>query len=234
MIFIKKNKEPVSFKEWKNNFKKATYKNLKGKIKADLRNSLLEEQGYICCFCGAAIGVVKDEGDGNIVILQKPIQNKNKHNVRNAHIVPQSKAPQLSLNYNNICASCGKFINDDEQCEEHCDLAQKDSILPITPLQKDCENFFSFNIDGTISPNINKSKADQKKAEETINILKLNTKDLINQRYEIIRTFSDSIEKNPTNIDLYVKNLSMKYKDSDGINKYAPFFFVALKAFNLR
>ena len=50
MIFIKKNKEPVSFKEWKNNFKKATYKNLKGKIKADLRNSLLEEQGYICCF----------------------------------------------------------------------------------------------------------------------------------------------------------------------------------------
>ena len=67
-----------------------------------------------------------------------------------------------------------------------------------------------------------------------INILKLNTKDLINQRYEIIRTFSDSIEKNPTNIDLYVKNLSMKYKDSDGINKYTPFFFVALKAFNLR
>lgn len=168
MIYIQKGKEPIAFTRWKKKHQKATYNNLHGKAMLALRNALLQEQGFICCFCGRAIGKI----NLNIhQIIQKSLNKGDEHNISNAHIVPQSKDPLRTLDYNNICASCDtrKYSN-----EKHCDAKQGGDDLPISPLQKDCLSFFSFNSDGTIKANHLKPQSDQQKATDTIETLGLN------------------------------------------------------------
>ena len=56
MKYIKKGDSPAKFEQWKIDFKDRTgrepvYLDLKGSIKRDLKETLLKEQGYICCYC---------------------------------------------------------------------------------------------------------------------------------------------------------------------------------------
>ena len=75
MIYIQKGSEPTVFKRWKKKHPRATYKNLSGKPLLALRNALLQEQGFVCCFCGKAIGEI----DLKLckVIQKKYIRDKN-------------------------------------------------------------------------------------------------------------------------------------------------------------
>ena len=79
--------------------------------------------------------------------------------LRNAHIVPQSKDTGKTLDYGNLCASCntGRHTKD----EKHCDEAQGNRELPVTPLQKDCISYFSFGSDGEILANLERTKEEQ-------------------------------------------------------------------------
>ena len=87
MIYIKKGPEPEAFRQWKEQNPDATYGEIPREVGLALRNALLEEQGFVCCFCGCAIGPCDNKGD----ILQIPLESIRPHNIRNAHIVPQSK-----------------------------------------------------------------------------------------------------------------------------------------------
>lgn len=222
MIYIQKETEPKEITNWKKANPKKGYKQLPSSEKRILRNSLLHEQGYICCFCGCSIGRL----DSHSTVIQCIIKKKKSHNVRNAHIVPQSVNSSLSLDYNNICASCNSAIHG----ERHCDLAQENKTLPITPLQLNCAEFFSYKIDGTIVPNKNKTKSEQDNAQETIDILNLNSAFLKAERENIIKNFSSRYDLlSDEDKKKALQNISKK----DSAGAYTPYFFVPLILFNL-
>lgn len=223
MIYIKKGTPPQEFTSWKNNNPQKKYENLPLNIKKILRNALLLEQGFICCFCGAAIG---SEDSTNTKIIQKLIQKGDSHNSRLAHIDPQSLAPARTLDYNNICASCDSHKHN----ERHCDVAQENIPLPITPLQEDCLLHFAFQADGTIYANHKMKPSEQAKATQTINILSLNSPFLKQHRENCLKNFQAIYEKYVRdNMDVSCLFDNLAQKDTQGA--FSPFFFVPLRHF---
>ena len=216
MIYIQKGSEPTALVKWKKQHPNGTYTNLDSKTKRTLRNALLQEQGFICCFCGKAIGEV-DLALSQI--KQKPVYKNQEHNISNAHIIPQSVDNTKTLDYNNICASCDTRKSNNN--EFHCDHKQGDSCIPISPLQVDCLSFFSFNSDGTIEANQQKTVDDQQKANDTITILGLNDNSLNLEREIRLNMFQSLTEDELRNalVNIYQRRPNGAFED---------FYFVPL------
>ena len=167
MKFIVKGQEPTTFRDWKaeaNENWTPCYDNLQAPQKPILHQSLLQEQGFICCYCNNRIEVQ----DSHI-----------------EHLVPQSQNIQGSdVDYNNMLASCGRSGasvyqgHSERTCGEH----KGESTIPITPEQHDCELKFSYGSNGSISsatPNDND-------AQQTIRILNLDCDKLNRNRKDAI------------------------------------------------
>lgn len=218
MIYIKKGPEPEAFRQWKEQNPDATYGEIPKDVGLALRNALLEEQGFVCCFCGCAIGPCDDKGE----VLQIPLESIRPHNIRNAHIVPQSKDTAKTLDYDNLCASCNtsKHTRDDK----HCDEAQGNRELPVSPLQKDCISYFSFGSDGEIFANAERTEEEQESANATISILRLNTNSLVTARYDAIEELETlAVEEREPLLDLLCKR--------NARGAFAPYYFVPLRHF---
>lgn len=215
MIHIQKADEPEAFREWKKANPDASYGDMPGDVVLALRNALLDEQGFVCCFCGCGLGPVSP---GSKLASQRPLKKGDGHNIRNAHIIPQSVEPGRALDYANICASCN---TDKHKDQEHCDARQANNRLPISPLQQDCLSFFSFDADGKIYPNSQKSPEDQQRAQQTIDILGLDDPALCHDRKESLKTFSDSMEELQ---QVALRNLSRRNRHG----AFTPFYFVVL------
>ncbi|MEI6380232.1 MAG: retron system putative HNH endonuclease [Cyanobacteriota bacterium ELA615] len=172
MKHIIKQEEPVSFTSWKTNANKTpkkTYKTFSRKtsIRKDVKKALMNEQGYICCYCESRLG---DE--------QSHIE----------HFKPQSLHPEESLNYNNLLCSCQKNLEQGEP--RHCGNLKGDwfdKALLISPLDPNCESRFVYTFDGRIKPQ-------DQAAEETIEKLGLNIPKLIALRNKAIEGFLDDRE----------------------------------------
>lgn len=218
MIHIEKKSEPETFRQWKEQNLEATYGEIPKAVGLALRNALLEEQGFVCCFCGCAIGPFDDKGE----VLQIPLESIRPHNIRNAHIVPQSKDTGKTLDYANLCASCNtsRHTKDDK----HCDEAQGNRELPVSPLQKDCISYFSFGSDGEILANPKRTEEEQEMASATISILRLNTSSLIAARKKVLRTLKSLP---PAQANLAIERLSQR----NAQGAFAPYYFVPLRHF---
>jgi uncharacterized protein (TIGR02646 family) len=137
MKYIIKQDEPESFTVWKskaNEDWKPSYKNLQNPEKQSVYNSLLTEQGYICCYCEREL---KDE-DYHI-----------------EHFKPKDKAkfPELQLEYDNLFCSCQ--VNTEKGEPLHCGNSKGnwfDNGLLISPLDPNCESRFKYTHDGQILP----------------------------------------------------------------------------------
>lgn len=221
MIYIQKDEEPKELVKWKKLHPYGTYDDLDSKTKRALRNALLQEQGFVCCFCGKAIGEV-DLALSKI--KQKPVYKNQDHNISNAHIIPQSVDIAKSLDYNNICASCD--TRKSKGSEFHCDHKQGNRCIPISPLQEDCLSFFSFNSDGTIEANRLKTIPEQQKANDTINILGLDDETL-NLERETRLNILQSLTKDEL-INALV-NISQRGADE----AFEPFYFVPLSYYGI-
>lgn len=218
MIYIKKGPEPEAFRQWKEQNPEATYGEIPKDVGLALRNALLLEQGFVCCFCGCAIGPFGDKGE----IDQIPLESIRPHNIRNAHIVPQSKDTAKTLDFGNLCASCNtsRHTKDDK----HCDEAQGNRELPVSPLQKDCISYFSFGSDGEIFANAERTEEEQERAKATISILRLNTNSLVTARYDTIEELESlSVEDRAPLLDLLCK------RNAQGA--FVPYYFVPLRHF---
>ena len=128
-----------------------------------LDSSLLEEQGYICCYCGIEL------------------KDKNYHR---EHLIPQSVAPDKKLDYSNLLASCyagqktsepddeGRIDSRQKDKAEHCgDHRPQKTLLKITPLDPECESCFKYTIEGQILASGSKDAVDR--VSETIEMLGL-------------------------------------------------------------
>ena len=196
MKHITKNPEPTSliaFKLQENEDWKAEWVTLTSSVKQDIRQSLLEEQGGLCCYCESRV----TEQDSQI-----------------EHLHPRSRPPAcLQLEYSNLLASCQK----EQQPREprHCGSLKGgwyDATVMVSPLDPTCEQRFKFTAAGEIHP---RQTSDNSSAE-TIRQLGLNIPKLQALRKKAIEAAIVGLEdpSSPSNIDALVAGF--KQRDTSG------------------
>ncbi|CAI3798178.1 retron system putative HNH endonuclease [Rheinheimera sp. MM224] len=132
--------EPPEVSAWKalvNDDWQPSYGNLMGQERRVLRQSLLTEQGHVCCYC-------------NRRIMESPsVENIAEFHIE--HFRPQHAFGHLELEYQNVHASC--FKNDSPNGRRHCGPAKDDWFdeeLTLSPLH-DNSGSIRFLYDGSIS-----------------------------------------------------------------------------------
>ncbi|WP_300670768.1 hypothetical protein [Desulfoluna sp.] len=121
---IIKEAEPEILATWKRSHPNGRYRDLDEggySVREGIRAAALKEQQGLCCYCC------------------KSIDLKSCHN---EHLEPQRTAPQRSLDFCNIVASC----NTRRQCGD----AHESKHLPLTPLMDACETELSFRLNGKV------------------------------------------------------------------------------------
>lgn len=168
MKYIEKLPEPITFADWKKLHPGANYNDHLSRassVKNTLKNTLLQEQKYICCYCECRI----DTDHSHI-----------------EHFRPKGhpEFAGLQLDYANLHASCTKLPTG--SAEEHCGHKKGDVFSEelISPLERDCSSHFTYGMDGRIHG------ADER-GKMTISILRLDSELLNSQRKALIDSFLD-------------------------------------------
>ena len=170
MKHIVKDQNTPDFDEWKasaNEDWQPTYKNLVDPEKKEVKDSLMKEQGYICCYCERRL----TDDDTHI-----------------EHFNPQSNNAVNPLDYANILCSCQNRLEQGEP--RHCGHLKGDwfdNRLLVSPLDPDCEGHFAYTADGKIQP----ARKSDDAARMTIEKLGLNINRLIALRKKAIEPFLD-------------------------------------------
>jgi uncharacterized protein (TIGR02646 family) len=202
--YISKGQEPAAlatFKAKGNEDWQATYDNLRGSDKQTVHASLVAEQGFVCCYCGARIGVQ----DSHI-----------------EHFRPQSFYPELQLEYQNLLASC--LRQPAAKDPRHCGVSKDDwydEKLMVSPTIADCGEFFRYKENGEIFASKDPMRVPA--ANETIAKLNLNIYNLTESRKRAV----SAILAEPLSLAEIAK-LIEKYKQMDDQGTYRPFCQVVL------
>lgn len=203
MKTIYKNDEPQEILQWKSKFKNKNgrvprysdlneVENLPHKI--FLKNSLISEQGHICCYCC------------------KPIDTKNSHI---EHIRPKERNEYraISLEYENLLASCQGYHDREENCGHSKDNAFNEELF-VSPLEENCESLFEFSDRGKI-----KAVDGNERAGYTIELLNLDTEQLNAARTEAMRVSGAMDELTEDEC----QKLLDKFENVDERGRYAGF-----------
>lgn len=208
MKHIVKKEEPKAFTDWKVGRIGNTAKTYKGlnrnhNIKDVLRDSLLEEQGYICCYC------------------EKELK-KNQHHIEHFRPKDSNKFPQLQLDYENLFCSCQVNLDKGEplQCGNSKGNFFDERFL-ISPLDPDCESRFKYTSDGQILP------VDEDDTGAKITIIELKLDEVENLRKGAIEPFlnyDDNGNEIMTEEELskFIKAYLKDKEDNDG--RYNEFY----------
>lgn len=135
MKHIVKQEEPQAFWDWKamadDNWQ-PTYNDLSGTIKQSVKQALMAEQSYLCCYCERRLS----DDDSHI-----------------EHFRPQNDPQVDPLDYANLLCSCQNRIEKGDP--RHCGNLKNgwfDEQLLISPLNADCAERFAYTGDGKIRP----------------------------------------------------------------------------------
>lgn len=170
MKHIEKNAEPPVFAAWKaqaNEDWQPSYADLRGDIKKAVKEALMAEQGYICCYCEQGL----TDSDSHI-----------------EHFRPQSDPAVDPLDFDNLLCSCQNQVKKGEP--RHCGNLKEDWFDPdrlISPLYVDCESRFTYTGNGGIKP----ANTHDLSAEKTIEKLGLDIRKLNDMRAKSIEPFLD-------------------------------------------
>ena len=153
---ISKQAEPDSLTRWKRANPNGTYQDLSHIERQDIRTCCLQEQFYLCAYCSQAL-----TGESN--------------GCMNEHVQAREIAPNRSVDFTNIVASC--------ITAKQCDKAHGSQPLPLTPFMDECESELKFKISGRV-------EGLTPRAIETIRVLNLgdtekNNKALIDKRKQL-------------------------------------------------
>lgn len=206
MKYIEKREPPKSLEEYKLS-EGASFDDLSdnhSRIKREIKNSLMAEQGYICCYCGKRI-------DRNNSVIE--------------HFLPKDdeKFPQLQLEYSNLLASCNggnqeRAKNIKYQGKKFplsCDNKKGNRVIGVCPTNPNCESYFEYDEDGGIY-GIND------KANWAIKILGLDNEFLKNQRKAAIDAYKDL----PEDTDWQYEINCLSSLNRDG--QYEPYCFAVI------
>jgi len=170
MKYITKQAEPQAFRDWKagaNADWQPTYDDLRGMEKQAVKQALMTEQGFMCCYC------------------ERRLTDEDSHI---EHFRPQNNSLCDPLDYDNLLCSCQNKIP--KGTPRHCGNLKNgwfDEALLVSPLSVGCEERFRFTGDGLIYP----AKADDAGAETTIRKLGLDIPKLNDLRKNAIAPFVD-------------------------------------------
>ena len=211
---IVKIKEPSSLAQYRASCSKEELENSKKyetapqNVLKDLREQLLEEQGYICCYCMSRIDIDYTKIE---------------------HFKPRSLFRRNQLDYSNLfIACCGKKIDKKEfkscktpnkkylQKEFYCDTKKDNKILNYINLLSIVEQNITYQKDGLIS---SENEGINQELNQTLNLnyedLKRNRKDTLNQLI---------IELNKNNWTIPILKLNLKRYQTKNLNgKYRPY-----------
>lgn len=201
MKYIQKNDPPKSLEEYKRT-EGASFEDLDENhrnIKREVKDSLIAEQGGICCYCGTRI---------------------DRMNSMIEHFKPKAIGcfPELQLEYSNLLASClgGQIERQkNRRFPLCCDANKKNRIIEVSPTDPDCESYFMYDDEGNIY-GINLE------ARRAIDILNLNNKVQKNRRRAAIQVYINL--PNETDWEKEIHFLSTK--DRNGL--YQPYCFAAI------
>lgn len=149
---IVKGQEPESLTDWKHKHPRKKYEDLSHIERQDIRQACAAEQYYLCAYCC------------------KEISGNNK-DTNNEHIESQDDAPNRTLDFSNIVASC--------ITKKQCNASHGSKHLPLTPLMDECETELEFRLTGQVIGLTDRAKT-------TINVLNLNNEKLVEIRKQII------------------------------------------------
>ncbi len=121
---IDKGIEPAELSIWKARNPGKHYRDLEHPQRAAIRQACTSEQFYLCAYCCQSI-----RGEQN--------------DTTNEHLQPRDSHPHLSLDFNNIVASC--------KTDGQCDRAHERQIITLTPLMPECEHELRFLISGRVT-----------------------------------------------------------------------------------
>ncbi len=171
MKYIIKQSSPTSLENYKKEIG-ACFDELPKIVKDELRHSLFDEQGGICCYCGKRIS------DNYTSVIE--------------HLYPRGlkQYVHLQLEYTNLLCSCdggvsdrtGKSKAEKRKFPSYCDDKKNNRVLKVHPLCIDCEKKFGYDEEGHIyglTP----------EAGETIEILGLDCATLVNLRKAAIEPY---------------------------------------------
>lgn len=164
---IEKGKEPRSLTEHR-----AKGGDFDGLPKDELREQLLDEQGFICCYC------------------MKRIPEKDWPHTKIEHVKSQKQNPELQLNYRNLLISCTGNENG-TKIMRSCDTSKGENNLSFNLSEN------NFNIESIIKylPNGEIRSIDPTIDNEIEDILRLNTKDLRDTRAGYYKIFEGKIKQ---------------------------------------
>jgi uncharacterized protein (TIGR02646 family) len=179
--------------------------------KKPLRSELHTRQQGLCAYC-----------EINIHTEQANDLNIGSHV---EHILPKEKYPQLTFDYNNLILSCfatGGEIKADERDPApiscgHATLKRTndfDELLFIKPTDLDCEQYFSFELDGEVIPHPSLNPPDIDKAEHTLNVLNLNCLRLKRLREDTIIALYQSISELQNDTEVLKRFLMLELQDT--------------------
>jgi len=197
---IFKTKEPTSLTTYRAGISKEDLKKLEKfdtaptKVKEELRDKLLEEQGFICCYCMNRVGG---------------------RNSKIEHFKPRSLFRGEQLDYTNLFIAClgGQGCSPKEQS---CDTKKGNESLRYINLLSDIEKSIEYKKDGLIFSN------NQDIDRELNEILNLNYNLLQNNRQEALHQLLSDLKKRGWDIPI-LKSTLEKYKHKNSKGKYRPY-----------
>jgi TIGR02646 family protein len=173
MKYIIKNSGPLSLTQFRSLRQRGVpnidYDNYNDKD--DVRRSLLDEQGNICCYCMKRIHL---------------------NGMKIEHWIPQSSPISiqmgLDLVYKNMLGAC----NGNEKSPNHlqtCDSKKGNSNITIDPLNISCESLVQFRNDGRVF-------SDNSDINNELNaVLNLNADSLVRERRAVIDGVIEALKK---------------------------------------
>lgn len=214
---IRKNPEPSHFVRWKADFKAAngrdaTYNDLESRAYVRLKKSLLEEQGYICCYCEKRIGKEPYMTDCDIEHFMP--RNPDKKYLTQAEC-DYCRAAQME--YSNLFVSCK---GENAYSTDHCNHKKDnwfDFAKCISPTDVRIRDLFGFKLNGRIFSKTSLGK-------EMENHLNLNSYILVEQRKAALDTVLDIEFEDEDLFDNrdYVEAVAEDYDDKQA-GKYEEF-----------
>lgn len=169
-----------------------------------MKEKLLKDQGYVCCYCNRRI-----DRKGY------PVE----------HVTPKGKKKEWIGEYKNLLIACqgGNPIPAGQTMltyPMHCDRSKGEYTIPVTPLMPDCECRFVYKKSGMIE-----EKPGDVDAKETIRILNLNQKFLVMERKKEIKNWCLKPDGTPRDTKQLEKVFDEMF-EKDATGKYHNLYFV--------
>jgi uncharacterized protein (TIGR02646 family) len=214
MRHITKGSTPQTLVAWKRTFyqnqrRRAGYDDIYDypSVQRDLKQALLNEQHYICCYCGNAIDLTTMHVE---------------------HFKPQGRFRNDQLNYRNLLASCiaRRHHEPDLSCGHKKDDWFHPSLL-ISPIDEPyCGDLFRFKLDGRIESAAETGTEDWLRANETIERLELNAHRLVLLRKVVIDDALNE-DRSPLSHSEIIRRIS-DYETPDSNGRLKRFCFAAV------